>query len=394
MKRRPLFFLYLTVFINMVGFGMVFPLLPFYAQTFNATPFQIGLLAMSFSITQFFTAPVLGRISDRIGRKPVLVIGLLAGTLSMAFMGFANSLLLLFIGRAFHGAVSAAILPTGRAYMADITTEDVRVAGMGKVGAAFAAGFLFGPAFGAIVASVGNIHTPFFAAATVSAFNAISVLLFLSESLSTKTDNLHVKESLTNLFKMFKYVKGETGIFFIIVFAWSFALSNNQVAFPLLTSSKFGLDATSIGYFFTAIALASATTQGYFLPKIINRIGERWVIITGLFLMGLGLLLLPITPNLILLIMFFMMMGVGSALNRPTAEGIISRRAKLGQGVTMGVAQSFESLGRVIGPLLGGILFGTSSFLPFLLSAGILFILVLCILKIKKPFREDSLIPS
>ena len=180
-RRRPLFFLYLTVFINMVGFGMVFPLLPFYARNFNATPLEIGFLAASFSIVQFLTSPILGRISDRFGRKPVLVYGLRACTASMVIMGLAQSLTVLFIARSLHGAVSAAILPTGRAYIADVTKPQERVAGMGRVGAAFALGFLFGPAFGSFLVGFGGIHMPFFAAAAVSAFNAIFVFLFLPE---------------------------------------------------------------------------------------------------------------------------------------------------------------------------------------------------------------------
>ncbi|MBI2405483.1 MFS transporter [Candidatus Microgenomates bacterium] len=375
MSKRPLFFLYLTVFINMVGFGMVFPLLPFYAQAFNATPLQIGLLAASFSIVQFFTSPILGRISDKVGRKPVLIWGLLGGTISMGIMGLAQSLPLLFLARALHGAVSAAVLPAGRAYIADVTSPKDRVAGMGRVGASFALGFLFGPAFGSFLVGFGGIHIPFFVAAIISALNAFSVTLFLPESLREKAEKIVIKEGLFNVFTIFKHLKSEPGILFAVLFAWSFGLSNNQVAFPLLMGEKFHLGAAQIGYFFTAIALVSSSVQGYFLPKIVRILGEKKTIFVGMSIMGGALLLLPFAPKVLLVTVSFMFMGLGSALNRPTAEGVISRISETGQGTTLGVANSFESLGRVAGPLLGGVLYGVAHFLPFFVSASILWLL-------------------
>ncbi|MBI4057920.1 MFS transporter [Candidatus Microgenomates bacterium] len=374
-QGRPLFFLYVTVFINMVGFGMVFPLLPFYAQEFNASAFQIGLMAASFSIVQFFTSPVLGRVSDRFGRKPVLVVGLLAGTVSMLMAGTAQSLAQLFIARSFHGAVTSALLPTARAYMADVTTAEERVAGMGKVGAAFALGFLIGPAFGSFLVALGGIHVPFFVSAAVAAGNAVSVALFLKESLSQKTEKLVIKEGLFNIFTMFKHLKSETGILLAVLFAWSFALSNNQVAFPLTVSDTFSLGPTHIGYFFTAMAIVSSAMQGVFLKHIVKFFGEKRAIMVGLGFQGVGLLLITLAPTVFVLIVAVMVMAMGSALHRPTAEGIISRMAETGQGTTLGIANSFESLGRVFGPLLGGMLYGVVDAFPFILSAALLWVI-------------------
>lgn len=354
---------------------MVFPLLPFYARTFNATPFEIGLLAASFSIVQFLTSPILGRISDRLGRKPILVVGLFASTVSMLVMGLSQSLFVLFLARSFHGAVSAAILPTGRAYMADVTTPEARVAGMGRIGAAFALGFLFGPAFGSFLVGFGGIHVPFFAAALVAFLNAISVFLFLPESLRKKSEKLVIKEGLLNVFTIFKHLKSEPGILFAILFVWSFGLSNNQVSFPLLMEEKFALGAAQIGYFFTALALVSASVQGWFLIRIVRILGEKRTIVLGMILQGLGLLLVILSPTAILVGLSFMTVALGSAMNRPTAEGIISRLSETGQGTTLGVANSFESLGRVFGPLLGGALYGFGAFYPFFFSAALLWIL-------------------
>lgn len=373
---------------------MVFPLLPFYAQEFNATPFQIGLLATSFSIVQFFTSPVLGRVSDRFGRKPVLFWGSILGSISMLIAATAPNLLQLFIARSLHGAVTAAILPTARAYMADITSPEQRVAGMGRIGASFALGFMVGPAFGAFLVQAGSIHTPFFVASAVAFFNGLSMAAFLSESLTQKAERFVIREGLFNFLRIFSHLKSEPGILFAILFAWSFGLSNNQVAFPLLMGDKFQLGAAEIGYFFTAIALVSASVQGWLLPYVVKFLGEKRTIFAGMFFQGSGLFLISLAPTVPVVVLSFMTMGFGSALNRPTAEGVISRLSSTGQGTTLGVANSFESLGRVVGPFLGGTLYGVGVFLPFWVSALLLLgigIFALQNLRIKKTEEQFTI---
>lgn len=381
-----LFFLFLTISINMIGFSMVFPMLPYYAQTFQATPLLIGLLAASHAFASFLTAPILGRISDKYGRRPILVVGLAASVFSFLLMGAANSLWILLIGRVAHGVVASAILPTARAYMADITSGSQRVAAMGKLGAAMAFGFLIGPAFSSFLIGLGDIQTPFFVAAVISLLNVISVILFLPESVKEKASHIIIKEGFLNIFKIFRHLKGEHGILFLILFAWSFSQSNNQVAFPLLEAEKFNLGAEHIGYFFTALAVVSIAVQGFLLPKITAVYGEKRTLLVGMIIMGISLLLMPFAPTIPLMTIIFMMMGLGGNLNRPVAEGIISRDTETGQGTTMGLAQSFESLGRIIGPALAGVLYGTSTSAPFILSSlMLLFLAVISVrtLKIK-----------
>ncbi len=373
--HRPLFFLYLTVFINMIGFGMVFPLLPFYAKTFNATPLEIGLLAASFSLVQFFASPVLGRISDRFGRKPILVFGLLASTFTMFLMGAAQNLAMLFVARCIHGTISAAILPTARAYMADVTTKENRVAGMGKIGAANSFGFLFGPAFGSLLVGFGGPHIPFFAAAAVALFNAFSVFIFLRESLTHKSETLVLKEGMFNIVRIIPHLRGEHGLLFFIMFAWAFGMSNNQVAFPLLIGDKFNIGADHAGYFFTVLAIVNSSVQGFLLPRIVGITGEKGAIVGGMFAQGLGLILVAISPNVATLFLSLMTLAFGSAINRPTAEGLVSRETRTGQGTTLGIANSFESLGRVFGPLIGGATYAINGMFPFFFSAALLWFL-------------------
>lgn len=373
--KRPLFFLYLTVFIKMVGFGMVFPLLPFYAQTFNVGPLEIGFLAASFSLVQFFVSPVLGRISDRVGRKPVLVFGLFGSAGSMLLMGVAQSFEVLFVARCLQGAISAAVLPTARAYMADVTTEKDRVAGMGRIGAANSFGFLFGPAFGSLLVGFGGAHIPFFVAAAVSVLNGLSVFFFLRESLTQKAEKLVLKEGFFNVFRIIPNLRGEYGLLFLIMFAWALGMSNSQVAFPLLISDRFGIGADHAGYFFTALAVVNSSVQGFLLPRIVGILGERKTILTGMFVQGLGLVLVALSPSVLFVWLNLMVIAFGSAINRPTAEGLVSRTTHTGQGTTLGVAHSFESLGRVLGPLMGGAFYGINGMLPFFISAVFLWIL-------------------
>jgi len=180
----------------------------------------------------------------------------------------------------------------------------------------------------------------------------------LPESLKEKAHKLVIKEGFLNFLTIFKHLKGVNGILFLVLFVWAFSLSNNQVAFPLLADEKFDLGAEHIGYFFTALAIVSITMQGFLLPKIVKILGEKRTILLGMSIMGGAMFLIPLSPTLMFLTGAFMTMGMGSNLNRPVSEGIISRQTQTGQGTTFGVAHSFESLGRVLGPALGGILFG------------------------------------
>lgn len=389
-----MFFLYLTVFINIAGFSMIFPLLPFYAEQFNASYIQIGFLAASHALASLIASPIMGSISDKFGRKPVLIWGLIGATFSMAAMGLANSLGILLWARIFHGIVAAAVMPTARAYVGDISSPKNRVAAMGKVAAAMAAGQILGPTFSSFfIGFTGTIHAPFFVASAICLINAVSVLSFLSESHQHKSHKLKFAHGFSSVFDSFKKLEGESTILFLILLVWAFTLSNNQVAIPLLVEQKFNLGAEHIGYFFTGFAIIAVVIQGFLLPKIIYYLGEKYTMIVGLLAMGTAILMMPFVPSVIMMGLSYALMGFGSALNRPTAEGIISRNAYFGQGVTMGVAQSYESVGRILGPLLGGVLFTKLIVLPFYFTAVVLYILGLITfvyLKISKNYSRSS----
>lgn len=379
--------LYLAVFINIVGFGMVIPLLPFYAQSFGASNTQIGLLAASFSITQFLAAPFFGRISDRIGRKPILAISLFGSALSFLFFGLAQSLSWLFILRAIHGAFSAGAFPIASAYIGDTTSRQERTKYMSKLAAIFALGFVFGPVFSGIL-SGNNLTLPFFVASIVSAANAIFIWLFLPESLTKKEKGIVLREGLVNIGAMVNAFRGDFRIFFLLLFSWAFALSNLQLAFPLFSEEHFNFTASDNGYFFAFIGLVAALVQWVILPKISRFFIDTKVIAIGILFAAIGQFLVPWAKTIFGLYMVTAIYIFGSSMLRPLISSILSKETKEGQGTTMGLAFSFESLGRIAGPLLGGLLIGILDVRSQFVLSAVIFLISLIVFTFSHHFRK------
>lgn len=387
-KKPRLFFIYLTIFINIVGFGMIFPLLPFYAKHFNASETTIGLLAASYALGQFFISPVWGRLSDRFGRKPIIAISLLGLSFSYLMFGFASNLMWLFVSRILQGIFSGAAIPVAQAYVSDVTSKEDRIKGMGNLGASLASGFIFGPGIGGVL-SVIHFSFPFFVASAVAILNFLLVFLFLPESLSKKVEKLAITEGFFNFTQMYRGLKGELGSFFILVFLWSFALTNNEVAVPLFGNERLNLSASTIGYFFSAQGLLAALMQSVLIYKITRFLGEHRTAVLGLLIMSIGLFLVPFAKLPSLLLVFMVLMTLGSSMTRPTLASLVSKETREGQGTTMGIFSSFESLGRVFGPLLGGWLFSTFGFhSPFSISAMLILVTLIFVVQIKGFFRN------
>ena len=372
-SRTSLFLIYVTVFINIVAFSMVFPLLPLYAKLYNASDISIGLLAASFAAAQFLFSPIWGMLSDKFGRKPIILVGLLGSAASFLVFGFAENLTMLFISRFFQGVFSAASIPAARAYIADITTKKERVREMGRIGASLALGVILGPAIGGLLA--GTSHSlPFFGAAAVAGVAFLFVFKFLPESLQSKNNaSIAFKKGI------FASASGiQTGLqsslmrLFLLSFFWSFLMSNNAVAVPLLSIEVFRAQATDVGMLFVVMGVVAAIVQFFLISKIAALFGDRTVIIGGLTLMALGFMIMPfLPPTLILLYVAVAIAALGSATARPVITALISKETKEGQGATMGTANAFESLGRLIGPILGGILFAFHVSIPFLFSGAV-----------------------
>ena len=394
MKRvlgHRLLFLYLAVFITIIGFGMVFPLLPFYAQRFGATPVQLGLLAASFSFAQFLAAPVVGRLSDRYGRKPILTIALLGTSASFFAFGLAPSLIWLFVSRAIHGVFSSGVFPIASAYIGDSTIKKERVAYMSKLTATFALGFIVGPAVAGMLASIFPA-LPFLIAGLLAFCNALFIFVSLKESLTKKAEKFVLKEGLVNIGAIVRAFRGEFGMLFFLLFAWAFALSNLQVAVPLFVEEAFSFHEQQTGFIFAWIGTVAAAIQWFFLSSITKKIGELPTIALDAIGMALGQALISYAPAPALFFLFISISTVGSALLRPTVNAFLSERTKEGQGTTMGFAFSFESLGRVAGPLAAGVFIATWGIhSQFLLSAVVL--LIGCLF-LAKPLLVERIVQS
>ncbi len=370
-------FIYTTVAINSIGFSLMLPLIPFYAREFHATPLQIGLLIASYPVAQFFVSPILGRFSDRHGRKPVLLASLFLGSITALSMGFAHSLLMLFAARTLHGVVGAGVVPVARASLADVTSSEERVVAIAHTGASQSIGQLIGPVAGSLLVGIGDIHLPFYVAAGVSLLNMIIGFIFIRETLTERAPSAGLREGLFHSFTLLKHIKSNIGILLIILFIWQLTTSLSAVSFPLLIHDKFGLGARHIGYFVTAAALVTVATQSFGIARLIPLLRERKMILFGLIIMAGTIVLLPLSPAVPMLAIVYMVSAFGGAIARSTTHGTTSRLSTLGQGATMGLLQSFDSLGRIIGPSLGGLLYGISYYLPFSFSAGILLICVI-----------------
>ena len=388
--KPQLLFLYLAAFVSIIGFSMVFPLLPFYAQRYGATPTHLGLLAASFSISQFFVSPIVGRISDRFGRKPILAVSLAGTAFSFFIFGKAQSLAWLFIARILHGIFSSGAFPIAAAYIGDITSKEERVKYMGRLTGTFSLGFIVGPAAAAFLSGK-SFTLPFFAASFVALINSLFILFFLPESLTNKAEKLNIKEGLMNIKAMFSVFRGELGVLFFLLFSWAFAISNYQVAFPLLAQEKFSFTGIQIALVFAFVGFVAAFVQWVLLPRVVRVISEFLTLAIGVFGMAAGQFLISLSPQAISLVVFSSISTCGSGFLRPTANAIISKKTKEGQGTTMGLAFSFESLGRVIGPLIAGVLisfFGARS--QFILTSFVFLIGLLLLIKAAPNFFNSE----
>ncbi len=359
MKRSPLLVIFITVFIDLVGFGIVIPVLPYYVEgTFKATPRAVGLLLASYSVMQLIFTPILGRLSDRYGRRPVLFLSLLGTSLGFLIMGLATTVWMLFVGRIIDG-ITGGNISTAQAYIADITTPENRAKGMGIVGAAFGLGFIFGPAIGGILSRWG-IHVPFLFAAGLAFSNAILLYFVLPE---TVTPDHPARASAaqgrwTQLARSLK--QSRLVVILAIYFLCIVAFSIMTASFALFTMYRFGYDAHDTGWLFVFVGCIGAIIQGGLIGWLVKRFGEVSLVLTGVFLFAASLFVIPFTgpqTGLLTLLAVGGTFAVGNSLSGPALMGLASKSAGRGeQGGVLGVTQSVASLARTIGPVISSAL--------------------------------------
>ena len=364
--------LFLIVFVDLVGFGLVIPLLPFYAERYSATPEQVTTLLAVFSLMQMLASPLWGRLSDRIGRRPVLMVSLAASALSYVWLGFADALWMLFVARAFSGACAGNIA-AAQAYIADVTPPEKRARGMGMIGAAFGLGFIIGPAVGGIVAgndpATADLRTPGLIAAGLSVVALLGVIFLLKESLSAPADDAPRRSRIALLVEALG--RPVLSRLLVIFFLVTIAFAGMESTFAMWAMRQFGWGPEQVGYVFTFVGVLSAVMQGGLIGPLTRRFGEERLMTAGLVLIGLGLLLLPFARSVPALGVATAALALGMGAMQPSLNSLISRRAgKDEQGGVLGVAQSVGSLSRVLGPVVAGSLFaglGRSS--PFFWGA-------------------------
>lgn len=395
-QRSPLFVLYLTVFIDLMGFGIVIPILPLYAQDFQASPLAIGWLTGIYSGMQIIFTPILGRLSDRFGRRPVLLISIAGTAVGFALMGMAQSLTLLFVARILAG-ITGGNISIPQAYIADVTAPDKRSHAMGMIGAAFGLGFTFGPLIGGVMSQI-SYGAPFFFAAALAVANAVLIYLILPESLPREhRAKPHEEASTAEVFR-----HGRGAMFALVVATYFFLIAGFAIMttlFALFTARRFGYDAHANGYLFGFVGLVSVIVQGGLIGRLVKRFGEVALTRTGMVLTTVSLALLPLSNDLTILLLVCAGLSVGSGIASPPLSGLASQMIeRIWQGRALGVMQSAGSTGRLIGPLIGGWLlmfdlqkpvaeYGRT---PFLVGAAICFIGALLAFCIKKPPEDRS----
>jgi len=360
-RRSSIGIIFLTVLIDLIGFGIVIPVLPLYAEKLGATAWQIGLLVGVYSFAQFIFSPIWGKISDRVGRRPVLIVSVIGTAIGFFLMGAAPTLgpaigfavlPLLFAARILDG-ISGGNISTAQAYIADITAPEERSKSMGMIGAAFGLGFMIGPAIGGILAQV-SMGAPFYFAGALAAANAILITLILPESLDAEhRSDRQPKQSLADVFR---HANGPA--FATVMATYFFSITGFAMMttlYALFNEKRFGLDVRQTGYIFALIGFIGVIIQGGMLRHLLKRISEAQLAVMGAAMLGIGLFLLPFSSSVATLIGISTLVAIGHSFITPVLNGLGSRFVdKRWQGRAMGLMQSSGSLGRTIGPALAG----------------------------------------
>ena len=362
MKRSPLVVIFTTVFIDLVGFGIVIPVLPFYAEgsRFNATPRTVGLLFASYSIMQLIFSPILGRLSDKHGRRPVLLISIIGTGIGFLILGFANTLWMLFVGRILDG-ITGGNISTAQAYIADITTKENRAKGMGLIGAAFGLGFVFGPAIGGILSRWG-VGVPFLFAAGLCFANALLLYFTLPETVTRDHPARISAAGGRGLAQLIQSLANPRLAFVLIIyFLFIVAFSIMTTSFSLYTMFRFGYDAQHTGYLFAYVGILAVIVQGGLIGRLVKRFGEMWLVIVGAFLFAGSLFAVPFvgpaTGGLVALLVGGGLFSIGNSLSAPSLTSLASKSVGAGeQGSVLGVTQSVASLARAVGPTVAAVL--------------------------------------
>lgn len=366
--RATLGIVFLIVFIDLVGFGIVIPILPLYGEQYASSPLVLGLLMASFSAMQFVFAPLLGRLSDRVGRRPVLLVSLLGSAVGYVLFGVAGSIGMLFVSRIVDG-ISGANISTAQAVIADITGPEERAKGMGMIGAAFGLGFILGPAIGGLLVGVAH-WLPGVAAAVASLVAFALVSLILPETLDPEAREEARRHPL-NFSSLVEAVGHPlVGLCLLLVLVIILSFSTFETTLSQLAAHHFGLTDRGVSFLFVYAGLLAALVQGGLVGRLARRFGEVRLVVGGTALAFLALGALPYQHGLTGLMVALAALAVGQGLASPSLSSLTSKLVDPDEvGGVMGIYQSLSSLGRIGGPFAGQILLGIGYHWPFRIAS-------------------------
>ena len=389
--------LWLTLFFDLVGFGIIIPVLPFYASSFGASPQMVTLLSTTFSLAQFGAAPVLGRISDRVGRRPVMLVSIAGSCVSMLVLGFASTLWMVFLARVVSGLCTANI-STAHAYVADRVAPARRAKYMGMMGSAIGLGFVFGPALGGLLSRPEHPELPFFVAAGVAGVNWLMALVWLPESrrpgrepapegvpvsrwrevtAAVRNDGSSSPSAVKSLWRT------PLGWIVLVNLCFFFAFASMESTYALLLEAVLGWGAQETGAVFTLLGVVIVISQGVLVGRLVAAMGERNTLLVGLSLLVVAFSTLGLMKVAWLALLGSALVACGNGLTTPSINALVSRASRAGdQGYNMGLASSAASLGRIAGPATAGMAFErVGPGVPMLVSAGVVAVAAMVVLR-------------
>jgi len=375
--RRQIFILGFVLLVVMLGFGVVIPIIPFLIEDMGAGGTELGLLVASYAIMRLIFGPIWGSLSDRVGRKPILMVGIFGYGITMILFGLATKLWMLFVFRSLSGILSSATSPTTMAYIADSTSEKERGGGMGALGAAIGIGTILGPGFGGLLGGE-SLSMPFFIAGGMSFLALLLVWLLLPESLPVEArQQASNKKSLTAQEAVragWQALAGPIGVLLGMAFLVSYAMTSFYSIFGLYALQKFSYGAREVGVIMMVVGLISALAQGLLTGPLTRRWGEAAVIKSTLLATALGFIGISLGGSFATFLVAIGFFTLATALLTPAVTALTSKRTSLEQGVSMGLSNSFMSLGRIAGPMMAGFTFDINIEYPNLSGALVLLV--------------------
>jgi MFS transporter, DHA1 family, tetracycline resistance protein len=385
-KKRVFWIIFFVVFIDLVGFGIVFPLLPLYARQFQMSEFQIGIVLGIYSLMQFIFAPILGRLSDRVGRRPVLLVSMLGTAVSFFMLAWSHNFWWFFIARALDG-IAGSNLATAQAYIADISPKEQRTRNLGMwIGAAFGLGFAFGPFLGGGLHLLGQmilpqaaLSFPFLVAGAIALINAVFGYFMLPESLKIRDSEHHIGRRTFSWSIIHEHVGAAVGPLIITYAVVIFAFAQMEATFTWISNDLFKLPHIAIYALFGYLGIVMSIVQGGVVRRLAPKMGDKNLAVIGCALMVVGLATLPMFHNVLWLLLTSGLLAAGESFANPALISSISKGSNdYIQGETMGVTQSLASLSRFLGPLAAGYFYqylGKPS--PYFISAIIMLLAIL-----------------